>query len=407
MKLRKIKDQVVVIVGASSGIGRLAARTFAQRGAKVIAAARNEEGLKSLAEEAMRFGAEIETRKADVTIEADMESLLQHATQRFGRVDTYIHVAGVELWSEFENTTTDDFRQVIEVNLLGQVNGIRAALPHLKRTAADAGGAACISITSVESKVAFPWQSAYAASKHAAAGMLDALRAELIHQKSNVSVTNVMPASINTPLLEVGKSKMGGEAKGPSPVYDPADVVEALLYAAEVPARDIVVGGAGRLMMAAQAIAPKLMDRVGAYMGYTQMQTNKPRSPSDDGNLYAPSPNAQRDVGRNGSRGVPSLYTWFRTHPTAKMLAVGAGAAALAAFTKVAGYVESQRPRPGIRGYLDTARNYLESAGTSARDYADSGQRYNREKAPEASTRLADIASQSRDALVKWWHERW
>lgn len=355
----------------------------------------------------MRFGAEIETKVADVTKPEDMDSLVEHAVRRFGRIDSYIHVAGVELWSEFENTTTEDFRQVMEVNYLGQVNGIRAALPHLKQTASTWGGAACISISSVESKVAFPWQSAYAASKHAVGGMLDALRAELIHQKANVSVTNVMPASINTPLFEVGKSKMGVEAKGASPVYDPADVVEALLYAAEVPARDVVVGGAGRLMLAAQTIAPKLMDRVSAYMGYTQQQTNRPKSPSDEGNLYQPAQGVQRDDGRTGSRGVPSVYTWLRTHPKTTWLAIGAGAAALAAINGVAAYVESRRPRPGVRGYLDSARSYLESAGTSARDYADSGQRYVREKAPEASARLVDIAHQSKDALVKWWHERW
>lgn len=325
VKLKPIEEQVVVIVGASSGIGRTTAKLFADRGARVLAAARGEPGLKSLVEEITASGGVAQSHVADVTEPEQMVALAQRAVETYGRLDTWVHVAAVSMWADFGQTTAAEFRQIIEVNLLGLVHGAMAALPHLK-----VAGGAFIGVSSVEAKRALPLQSAYAASKHGVVGFLDSLRLEVKHAGIPISVTNVMPSSINTPLFEKARTKIGVQPQGVPPVYEPEPVARALLYAAEHPTRDIVVGGAGRLFIAGQSFWPQALDRFLLKFGFAGQRTPFLKSPDAPDNLYGPLAGYDREHGNLKARPV-SVYTWLRTHPAAlyTVLSAAIGASVL------------------------------------------------------------------------------
>lgn len=284
MELKPIHDQVVVVVGASSGIGRATALAFGRRGAKVIVAARNYEGLASLVEQIRNEGGQADAMAADVTQFEHMVGLADFAVQRFGRIDTWVHLAAVAVYAAFEETTHEEFEQVIRTNLLGQVYGAKAALPHLRRNR----GGALIHISSVEAKRSLPYHSAYAASKHGIVGFIDAMRLELLHDGVPVSVTNIMPASIDTPFFNKARTKLGVQPKGVPPIYAPEQVAKAIIYAAEHPVRDLIVGGAGKLMVVGQAVAPKLMDTYLLSSAFKQQKTKIPKSEQAPDNLYAP-----------------------------------------------------------------------------------------------------------------------
>ncbi|HEX8554430.1 MAG TPA: SDR family NAD(P)-dependent oxidoreductase, partial [Sphingomonas sp.] len=163
VKLKPLRDQVVVIIGASSGIGRTCALRFAARGAKLVLAARDEPGLTKLVGEIAAKGGQAEYQVCDVTIPDDLAAVARLAEKRFGRVNTWVNNAAVSVYAKFWETTPEEFRRVMEVNYLGQVHGCLAAIPALRRT----GGGAIIAISSVESIVSLPLHAAYSASKHA------------------------------------------------------------------------------------------------------------------------------------------------------------------------------------------------------------------------------------------------
>lgn len=215
MQLKPIAQQVVAVVGASSGIGRETALKFAKKGAKVVVSARSQPGLESLVDEIRNFGGEATAITADVSDFEQVKAIADKAIEQYGRLDTWVHCAAVSLYATFEETKPEEFKRIIDVNLMGQVHGAMAALPHLKRE----GRGALIHISSVEAKRSFPLQSAYAASKHAIDGFLEALRVELMHENLPISVTNVMPASINTPLFSKARTKLGVLPMGAPPIY--------------------------------------------------------------------------------------------------------------------------------------------------------------------------------------------
>lgn len=312
VKLKPIDQQVVVIFGASSGIGRLAAMDFAARGAKVVAAARGEAGLQSLVAEIKRKGGDAFYVIADAADFEQVDHVAKEGVRRYGRLDTWVHTAGTIIFARFEDTTPDEFKRLIEVNLLGQVYGAQAALPHLKR----AGGGALIHLTSVEAFRSVPLHSAYGSSKHGVSGFLESLRVELKHENIPVSVTEIMPAAINTPIWETGLNKIGYEIQTPvPPTFHPQIVVDAILFAAENPIRDFVAGITGLGVTLSERISPHLADRITALLGYRQVGTDetKPNAPH---NLYEPV--TEKDTvegGATGWRMAFDPYTWVRTHP--------------------------------------------------------------------------------------------
>ena len=320
MQLKPINEQVVVVMGASSGIGRETALRFAQRGAKVVVSARSEEGLQSLVDEIRSAGGEATAVPANVTNLEQVRAVAEAAVREYGRLDTWVHLAAVAIYATFEQTTPREFKRIIDVNLVGQAYGAMAALPHLKQE-----GGALIHISSVEAKRAFPYHSAYAASKHGMAGFLDVLRMELKHEGVPVSVTNIMPAAINTPFFNKARTKLGVKPMGAPPIYQPGIVADAILYAAEHPTPEIIAGGAGKVFLLGQRVAPRLMDALVGRVGFTVQRTEEPKSEDEPYNLFDPINDYNRVEGdfSNQARGT-SLGTWLETHPLARTAVRGA-----------------------------------------------------------------------------------
>jgi NAD(P)-dependent dehydrogenase (short-subunit alcohol dehydrogenase family) len=314
MRLKPVEEQVVALMGASSGIGRESALRFARRGAKVVVSARGEEGLVSLVEEIQSEGGEAVYVVADTSEFEQVEAVADRVVEEYGRLDTWVHLAAVGLFATFGQTTPEEFARVIDVNLMGQVYGAMAALPHLKRE----GRGALIHISSVEAKRSFPFHSAYGASKHGMDGFLEALRVELKHEGWPISVTQVLPGTINTPFFDKGRSKIGVKPVGIPPIYEPETVANVIVYAAENPARDLVSGGAARALILNQRLSPRMLDAIlTTRAGFSPQKTDEPRSEDDPDNLYGPIPG--HDTARNGFRAFShSLYNWLQMHPTVR-----------------------------------------------------------------------------------------
>jgi NAD(P)-dependent dehydrogenase (short-subunit alcohol dehydrogenase family) len=318
VQLKPVGDQVVVLMGASSGIGRETALRFAKSGAKVVVSARGEEGLDSLVEEIRGEGGEATAVVADTSEFGQVKAVADRAVEEYGRLDTWVHLAAVGLFATFEETTPEEFARVIDVNLMGQVYGAMAALPHVKRE----GRGALIHISSVEAKRSFPFHSAYGASKHGIDGFLEALRVELKHEGWPIGVTQVMPATINTPFFDKGRTKLGVKAVGIPPIYEPETVANIILYAAENPTRDLVSGGAAQALILNQRLSPRVLDAVlTTRAGFDPQKTHEPRSENDPDNLYAPI--RGHDSAKNGFRALSrSLYNWLQMHPVVRRGAV-------------------------------------------------------------------------------------
>lgn len=327
MELKRVDRQVVVVVGASSGIGREAASMFARGGARVVVSARSREGLDTLVEEIRREGGEATAVPADAAESQEMERLAGRAVELYGRIDTWLHAAAVSLYARFEDTTPDEFRRVVEVDLLGQAFGAMAALPWLRRE----GRGALIHVSSVEGLRALPYQAAYGASKHGIVGMLEALRLELQEEGAQISVTNVMPSSVDTPLFDKARTKLGVKPKGVPPIYRPATVARAILHAAERPTRDIVVGGGGRALAFAQAASPRLVDAWLLRQGFAAQRDDAWRSVHHPDNLEEPVGGHDRV---HGSYGGPSRERSYTTS-YARAGAGGRSGAALAALAAI------------------------------------------------------------------------
>jgi NAD(P)-dependent dehydrogenase (short-subunit alcohol dehydrogenase family) len=330
MRLKSIKKQVVVMVGASSGIGRETALRFAERGAKMVLSARGAQGLNSLVDEIRRRGGEALAVGADVSEFSQVKSIADRTVERYGRIDTWVHLAAVSLYATFEQTTPEEFKRIIEVNLLGQVYGAMAALPHLRRE----GRGALVHVSSVEAKVSFPLQSAYAASKHGINGFLKSLRLELEHEKVPVSVTEVMPAGINTPFFNKARTKIGVKPMPVPPIYQPSLVADAILYAAEHPIPEVIVGGAAKAAVLTQRVAPAVTNALLRRTGFTSQRTNEPKSEDAPDNLFEPLEGYDRAEGDFSDQATShSLYPGLQTHP---MLRRVIGVAALGALTLAA-----------------------------------------------------------------------
>ncbi len=214
--LKPLDQQVIVVFGASSGIGRATALAAAQRGARVVGSGRDQAALDSLVAETASAPGEVVVGTADAADQGEVETIAELAVSRFGRIDTWAHVAGIAVYGPFEDITPEEFRREIDVDLLGPVHGARAALPHLR-----ANGGAFVVVSSEIAKRGFPLATSYSAAKYGVDGFLEALRVELQHAGAPVSVTQVMPAAIATPFFENARSRLGVRASGPPPVTVP------------------------------------------------------------------------------------------------------------------------------------------------------------------------------------------
>jgi NAD(P)-dependent dehydrogenase (short-subunit alcohol dehydrogenase family) len=277
---RDLSNKVVVVTGASSGIGRATALAFAKAGANVVLAARREQALDDAAAECRTHGVEALAVPTDVRDRAAVQRLAEQAQERFGAVDAWVNNAGVTLMGRFEDAPEDLWREVLEVNFFGYVNGARAALPLLR-----AGGGTLINVGSVNSRVGAPYASAYVASKFAVRGFAECLRDEL--RGEGVDVCTVMPASIDTPLFQHAANFAGRAVKPLRPVIRPERVAAAIVRCARRPRREVVVGLSGRQLIAFHDLALPLFERVMSRNVEREHFQQRPAGPSA-GNLREP-----------------------------------------------------------------------------------------------------------------------
>jgi short-subunit dehydrogenase len=319
---KPLGQQVVVITGASQGIGRETALQMAMKGASLVLAARNEEGLDELARQVERLGGQAESVVTDVAEHEQVQRLAQRAIQRFGRIDTWVNNAAVSIYATVEQMEPEEMERLIRVNLLGQMYGSRAAIPHMRHQ----GGGTIVNVGSALSERAIPLQAAYVASKHGIQGFSEALRLELAHEETGIEVVLVLPSSMNTPLFNFARSKMGVQPMPVPPVYEPGVVAEAICHAAEHGGREIVVGGWGKLLTVGQWLSPSLLDR---YMlqgarAWKQQKTNRPDDARD--NLFEASTGAGSTTGEfgEGSKSISLYTTYLELHPERKRVAMAA-----------------------------------------------------------------------------------
>lgn len=325
VKLKGLKEQVVVITGASSGIGLTTARMAAERGAKLVLAARNEDALTKLVEEINSTGGAAASVVADVGSEGDVKKIAAEALNRFGGFDTWVNNAGVSIYGKLEDVPIGDMRQLFETNFWGVVHGSLIAAEHLR-----ASGGAIINIGSTLSDRAIPLQGMYCASKHAVKGFTDAFRMELEADDAPISVTLIKPSAIDTPYKEHAKNYLGVEPENPPPVYAPETVAEAILHCAENPVRDVFVGGGGKALSVMGKLAPRLTDMYMEATMIDQQRSDKPDDNMPDG-LYESSDSSLRERGGyDGHVSESSIYTKASLHPVLTGAAFALGAAGLA-----------------------------------------------------------------------------
>jgi short-subunit dehydrogenase len=332
IKLKPLDQQVMVITGATSGIGLVTARRAAERGARVVLCSRNEPELKETVGQIERTGGTARSVVADVSHWDDVERLASTTIEEFGSLDTWINNAGVSFYGRLTEVAVEDMRQLFEVNFWGTVYGSRAAVPWLRRS-----GGALINIGSVVSDRAIPLQGAYSASKHAVKGFTDALRMELEEEGAPISVTLIKPSAIDTPYFKHAKNYMEVKPKPPAPVYAPEVVANAILRAAEHPMRDITIGGGGRFITALGSALPRLTD---FYMERAMFGSQRSDAPTEErtGNLYQPS--GEENAERGDYRGHvmrSSMYTRAALSPGKALLAAGLGLAVFAGIRSLTG----------------------------------------------------------------------
>lgn len=330
-RLKKLSDQVMVITGASSGIGLVTARMAAKRGARLILNARNEEALRTLCDEIRANGGEAYPVVADVGQFDEVKKIADEAIRRFGGFDTWVNNAGVSIYGPVLDQPLEDQRRLFETNYWGVVHGSMVACAHLRQR-----GGSLINVGSVLSEIAIPIQGTYCASKHAVKAYTDALRMELEEDGALMYVSLIKPSAIDTPYVQHAKNLMLDEPMNPPPVYAPETVAEAILHCAEYPERDVYVGGGGKVLVEAGHHAPRLTDKLmeAAMFDLQKSDREKPENRSDS--LHEPSADGEERGGYPGHVAESSVYTKASVHPfIAGSLIAGLGLAAFAAWRAI------------------------------------------------------------------------
>jgi short-subunit dehydrogenase len=303
---------VVVLTGASSGIGRATALELARGGARVVLAARSEHALRELAEQCRELGGDALAVPTDVSEPDAVDALAGAAVDRFGRIDVWVNNAAVNAFSRFGEEPVEDVHRVIAVDLLGQVHGARAALRQFRAQ----GRGVLINVGSVLSVVPSPYQSAYVMAKHGVRALSACLRTELL-DAPGIRVCTVMPGSVDTPLFDHVANRTGWGVKPLRPILAPERVAAAIVSCAARPRREVYVGWSARMAALQYALVPRLVERAAGRVVRRDHFTDQPAD-ATSGNLFEPHGGLRRTSA--GWRGG--------TSPSARRVAM-AGAAAL------------------------------------------------------------------------------
>jgi NADP-dependent 3-hydroxy acid dehydrogenase YdfG len=324
--MRRLSEQVVVVTGASSGVGRAIARAFGARGAKVGLVARTREGLERCAEEIRSSGGEALVLPLDVADAGAVERAADEVVARWGRIDTWVNDAMVSVFSPVKEMRAGEYRRVTEVNYLGYVHGTLAALKHMLPR--DEGHV--IQVGSALVYRSIPLQSAYCASKAAVRGFTDSLRCELHHDRSRVKLSMLQLPAVNTPQFDVVRSRLPNHPQPVPPIYQPEVIARAALFVAEHPRRELWIGWSAVKAIIGQRLIPGLLDRYLGRMGYAAQQTGEPADPDRPDNVDRPIPGdrgAHGDFDARARRRSGEL--WLARHRAATAGVAAAVAAAL------------------------------------------------------------------------------
>lgn len=328
IKLKPVHEQVIVITGASSGIGLATASMAAKRGARVVLAARDEKSLERGVRDIKSDGGEAFYVVADVTDREAIRNVVDRVISEYGGFDTWVNNAGAGLYGRIDEVPIEDARRLFETNFWGMVNGSLAALSHLKQK-----GGALINIGSIASDRALPLQGYYSASKEAVKGFTEAFRMELEKEAVPISVTLIKPSSIATRYTDHAMNYMEEEPRLPSPLYDPDVVARTILACAARPIRHITVGAGGRVFGTLGRLTPHLVDKVMETTLFSEQKDGSSARVNRQSNLYQPMPGSGYKRSETDRMLLKSsLFTRAMLHPFISVASVAIAGFSLAAF---------------------------------------------------------------------------
>jgi NAD(P)-dependent dehydrogenase (short-subunit alcohol dehydrogenase family) len=316
-------SRVVVVTGASAGVGRAAVRLFAEEGARLCLLARDHVGLEAAREEAEAAGAQALAVPTDMADPEAVEEAAEAAERELGPIDVWVNDAMTSVFAPFKEMGAGEFQRVTEVTYLGFVNGTRAAL----RRMLPRNHGVIVQVGSALAYRGIPLQSAYCGAKHAVQGFTESVRCELLHDHSKVRIVSVHLPALNTPQFDWVLSRLPKRPQPVPPIYQPEVAARAIVWASRHPRREVWVGGTTVGTILANRIAPGLLDRYLGRTGYRSQQAAEPADPDRPANLWRPIEDDRGAHGGFDEKAHPrSLQLWATTHRRWLALAGAAGA---------------------------------------------------------------------------------